>query len=358
MNNPIVSVVMSVYNGEHFLREAVESILCQSFREFELIVIDDGSTDGTAAILHAYQEEDERMQVYYQANKGLVESLNRGCGLARGKYIARMDADDISAANRLMWQVDFMEKHPEVGVVGGAVDVIDITGKSLGTSANPIDDCDIRLALSDHCAFWHPTVLMRKDVFVSVGGYRKAVFGAEDYDLWLRVAEHCQLANLDSVVLKYRCHSCQVTVSKIRQLAFSTLAARAAAALRRNGIPDPLDSIFEITPEVLTGFGVSESMQQAALARRYLWSIRMLYNNGEQAAAFDALSEMLLSCDWKHAEKRVIADLRLLAARLYWHQRKRARSILAVCLALMARPIIIARPIKPLLYRLGLIEVL
>ena len=116
MVSPIVSVVMSVYNGERFLREAVGSILDQSFRKFEFIVINDGSTDFTGAMLDSYQEQDLRMHVYHQENRGLVESLNRGCALAQGKYIARMDADDISVINRLMWQVEFMEKHPEVTV--------------------------------------------------------------------------------------------------------------------------------------------------------------------------------------------------------------------------------------------------
>lgn len=349
INAPIVSVVMSVYNGERFLREAVESILDQSFLEFEFIIINDGSTDFTAEMLDSYQKNDPRVHVYHQENRGLVESLNRGCGLAQGSYIARMDADDISVKNRLMWQVDFMEKHPEVGVLGGAAEIIDTTGNSLRTAANPIEDHEIRYALLDDCPVWHPTVLMRKDVFVSVGGYRKVVFGAEDYDLWLRIADHYQLANLEAVLLHYRLHPYQVTVSKIRQTAFSTLAARAAAAFRRDGIPDPLNSVVEITPEVLVGLGVSETMQQATLAQRYLWSIGTLYNNGEYSVAFNVLTEMLQSCDWKQAEKRIIADLRILEAQLYWRQGSFLRSIVIVGHAAIIRPIILGRPFRSLL---------
>jgi hypothetical protein len=191
---------------------------------------------------------------------------------------------------------------------------------------------------------------MRKDVFVSVGGYRKVVFGSEDYDLWLRVADHYQLANLGAVLLHYRHHHHQITVSKGRQLTFSTLAARAAAALRRDGIPDPLNSIVEITPAVLIDLGVKEATQQSALARRYLWSIGILYKNGEYANAFNVLTDMLQTCDWKQAEKRIIADLRLLAAQLHWKQRKFVKSILNAAHATITRPIILGRPFRALLH--------
>jgi hypothetical protein len=351
MMTPRVSVVMPVYNGERFLSEAVESILDQSFQEFEFIIIDDGSADSTASILDSYHKQDARVRVYRQENKGLVAALNYGCELARGKYIARMDADDIAIGNRLMRQVEFMEKHPEVGVLGGAVEIIDTTGNSLKISGNPVADHELRRALLEYCAFWHPTVLMRKDILALTGGYRKAFFGAEDYELWLRIADHSQLANLDAVLLKYRLHLYQVTVGKVRQMAFSTLAAQAAAALRKKGLPDPLSSVEEITPAVLAGLGVSEAAQQAALARRYLWSIGTLYDNGEYARAFDMLTEMSKHCDWKQAEKRIIADLRLLEARLYWRQGRFARSIASAGHAAGIRPIILTRPLKPLLRR-------
>src|SRR5262245_27130869 len=162
MTTPIVSVVMSVLNGEPFLREAVESILGQTFGDFEFIVIDDGSTDASADILDSYQRNDARVRVYHQENKGLVESLNRGCGLARGKYIARMDADDIATKERLMWQVEFVEKHPEVGVVGGAIEVINASGKSSVTHRYPLKNSDIYQALlRGDCPLVHPTVVMR-----------------------------------------------------------------------------------------------------------------------------------------------------------------------------------------------------
>jgi len=356
MHSALVSVVMSVFNGERFLREAVESILDQSFNEFELIVIDDGSTDATATILESYRRQDSRLRICHQGNRGLVESLNRGWMLARGNYIARMDADDVAIKSRLECQVEFMEKHREVGVLGSAVQFISPDGKPLMTSPNPITDQEIRLALPYRCPFWHPTVLMRKDVLISVGGYRKVVVDAEDYDLWLRMAERCQLANLGSVLLKYRLHSCQVTVRKFRQTALSSLAARAAAASRRDGNSDPLESCTEITPAVLVGLGVNEATQWAAVLGRYLWSIRTMCDTGEYGGAHNVLNELLRSCEWKHAGNREMADVLLLAARIDWRKKRFGSSILGAGRALITRPIILGRPVRPLLRRLRAID--
>jgi hypothetical protein len=348
-NNTVASVVMSVFNGERFLPEAVESILNQSFRDFEFIVINDGSTDSSGLILDSYQKKDSRLRVYHQKNMGLIESLNRGCSLAQGRYIARMDADDVAVRDRLLWQIDFMEKHPAVGVVGGAVEVISREGKPLATYRNPTGDAEIKAALLHGSPFWHPTVLVRKEVFISVAGYRKAVVEAEDYDLWLRIADRFQLANLDVVLLRYRLHPHQVSVLHRRQQILSSLAARAAALLRKNGNPDPLDSVENITQTVLARLGVSEAAQQTALATDYVWTIRNMCDTGEYSVALDVLSQMLCSPGLKQAGNCTVADFRLLAARIYWHQRRIGRAILNVSLALLLRPIILGRPLKPLL---------
>src|SRR5262249_10266218 len=117
--NPKVSVAMSVHNGERFLAEATDSILGQTFRDFELILVDDGSTDGSGAIADAYQRKDTRVRVIHQHKFGLVAALNQACEQARGEYIARMDADDVAIPDRLVRQVAFMDAHPEVAVLGG-----------------------------------------------------------------------------------------------------------------------------------------------------------------------------------------------------------------------------------------------
>lgn len=350
MEIPLISVILPVYNGERFLGEAIESILNQSFRNFEFIVINDGSTDSSASILDSYQRRDPRLLVYHQENRGLVESLNRGCGLAQGRYIARMDSDDISVKNRLDLQLEFMDKHPDVGVLGGAVEIINTVGTSLRISVNPMDDKDIRLALLSYCAFWHPTVIMRKEIFELVGGYRKALFGSEDHDLWLRFSEHSKLANLETILLYYRLHRNQITVAKIKESAFSTIAVQALAEIRRNGLPDPINSIEEITPTVLTELGISESKQQAILANRYLWSINTLYDNKEFTEAFNIFTEMLMSCDWKQASKQIIADIYIASAKLQWKKGNIFEAIISITSAVITRPIIMGRPLKLLLH--------
>jgi glycosyltransferase involved in cell wall biosynthesis len=344
---PTISVVMSVFNGERFLCEAIESILSQTVSDFEFVIIDDGSTDTSATILASYQQRDHRVRVYRQENIGLARSLNRGCGLARGNYIARMDADDVAHRDRLLWQLEFMEAHRTIGLVGGAVEFIDATGKGLSLARQPLKDCEIRRALDDSCVFWHPTTFIRKEVFDSVGGYRK-VGDAEDYDLWLRIADKSELANLDAVVLKYRIHPYQVSVRKCRRQALGTIAARAAALSRRNGNPDPLDLIGEITPAALAALGASETMQATTLARGYLSCIRNMVNAGEYSLAFKELTTLQPS-EIKHADAWVIADLRLVAARIYLHQHKFAKTMVNAGYAVITRPLILARPLKPLL---------
>lgn len=348
MTTPTVSVVMSVFNGERFLREAVESILDQSFSDFEFIVIDDGSTDSSASMLDSYQSRDARVKVHHQEHGGLVKCLNRGCSLAQGRYIARMDGDDVANTHRLMWQVDFLERHPQIGVLGGAVEWIDAAGKSLQTHRYPADDGQIKSTLLHGCAFWHPTVLLRKEVFVWASGYRHVVADAEDYDLWLRIAEHFQLANLEAVVLKYRIHPHQVSMRKTTQQTLGILAAQVAASSRRNGNPDPLNSVKEITPEALVALGVTRSWQQNKLASYRRFWIGNMCQAGEYSIALQAALETLQS-DLEYVERWQIAELHLTVARLYWRQKKFRSCLLATAQAMVVRPAVAGRPLRLLL---------
>jgi glycosyltransferase involved in cell wall biosynthesis len=344
MTSTLVSVVMSVFNGERFLCEAVESILAQTFRDFEFIIINDGSKDCSGDILSYFQKRDARVQLYHQDNRGLVSSLNRGCGLARGKYIARMDADDIADKYRLARQVEFMESDPEVAVVGGAVELIDSNGRTLHVVKYPRTHHEIKKTLLYDCALCHPTAFIRREMLVSVGGYREVVVDAEDYDLWLRLADRFQLANLDLVVLKYRLHVNQVSVRKCRQEGLSGLASRISAAARRNGERDPLESIEEITPTTLSQMGALLSEQEREIARQHLRCIRNMYRAGEYANALFAL-RLLNQSPFKH-EPWIIADAHLWAAKLYWRKKRVLSSFLMAARAVVKRPIILGRPLK------------
>ena len=213
MTSPRVSVVMSVYNGDHYLRDAIESILHQTFSDFEFIIIDDGSTDGTWAILTDY--DDPRIRVVKNdVNLGLVRSLNKGLALARGEYIARMDADDISLSERLDKQVQFMDRNPVIGVLGTDIELIN----EFGTAYNefkppsiPTQSRAVNWTLFFRCCIHHPTVVARRTVLECLGGYSLDFAHAEDYEFWLRAIFKTKIMNLPDVLLKLRKHDRNVT---------------------------------------------------------------------------------------------------------------------------------------------------
>lgn len=360
MNKPVVSVVMAVRNVERFLAESIESILGQSLREIEFIIVDFGSADATKEIVSSYAAKDARVRFHSVPDCVLPEARNASCSVARGEYLAIMDADDIALADRLASQVGFMEQHPEVGVVGGGVELVNASGASLLTWYHPADDQDVQPSLLKgsplwHAAplirndVWHPTALIRRSAFLAAGGYRKAFVVSEDYDLWLRIAERHEIANLGQVVLKYRIHPHQVSLQQRRQKCLCKLAAQASAISRRNGLGDPVAGIQEITPAVLARLGVSEATQNAILIREYLSWLRGMFTAGAYSAAREAATDILRSTDREHAERWALADLRLLVARTYWAQKRYLRSAMTAGRAVTTRPIMLARPLKPVL---------
>ena len=225
--NPRVSVLMPVYNGERYLREAVESILNQTFTDFEFIVINDGSTDGSADLLRAY--DDPRLRLIEQANVGLTRSLNRGIALARGEYIARMDADDISLPTRLQMQIEFLGNHPTVGLVGTSVIHFDVDGKMIMEKLLLTESARIKEALLSANQLCHGSVMFRRECLEKVGGYREEFKHVEDYDLWLRIAEHYEVANLATLLYKWRFTADGISVShKLEQDRYAALARQCA----------------------------------------------------------------------------------------------------------------------------------
>lgn len=200
---PRVSVVMSVYNGERYLRQAIESILAQTFRDFEFIIINDGSTDSTAHILA--EVRDERIVLAHNgANIGLTCSLNCGLALARGEYIARMDADDISHPERFARQIAFLDAHPNYGLVGSWFEIIDLDGQVIGQARMMVDHDEIMLFLLHDSHFAHSAVMFRRACIDAVGPYDEAAGHVEDYELWLRISRHFRLYNLPAFLHQWR----------------------------------------------------------------------------------------------------------------------------------------------------------
>lgn len=339
---------MSVFNGERYLSEAIQSILEQTFDDFELIIIDDGSVDGTAALLEEFRLKDSRIQVLKQENRGLVDSLNRGCFIAKGKYIARMDADDVAISERFSLQVEFMEENPGVGAVGGNVEFINAKGERLGfTSDFPRRNEEIQEILLQTCVIWHPTAFIRRQVFVDSGGYRK-VKDAEDYDLWLRFSERSELANLPAVLLRYRFHKSQISTRNRGRQLVAAVAAQASALARRAGKPDPLEQSAEISLQAVREMGVSEETLQTAIARGYLTWIRKACSFGEYTLALE-LFEAMRSDHFQTAERWIVADSYLKASIACWHLRLYAKSAAMFIRSLIIRPAMIGRPLMMLM---------
>lgn len=209
---PLISVVMPVYNGERFLRDAVESILEQSFTDFEYIIVDDGSTDQTPQILEEYRLLDSRICIHANpTNEGVIKSLNTGCKLSSGRYIARMDADDISLPNRLEKQLDYLERYSEIGVLGTSAEIIDHEGNPIGEVRLSDSALETKWHMFFGSRLMHPSVMMRRTVLESVGFYRTEASGAEDFDLWTRAGRITSISNLSEILLKYRMWDSSIT---------------------------------------------------------------------------------------------------------------------------------------------------
>lgn len=283
---PRVSVVMPVHNGEEQLELAVESILWQTLRDLELIVIDDGSTDRTPTLLQQFAERDPRVRVCRQDHGGIVAALNRGARVARAPYLARMDADDVAMPDRLAKQAAFLDANADVALVGGSVEYILGEGRRIRLRSLPTAPAEIadRLLAGKHC-FVHPTVMIRTEALAQVGGYRPAFEGAEDADLWLRLAERFPLANLPDVVLAKRVHPGQVSTRRMEQGIVRRLAAQAAARLRRASGQDPLRADEAITTATLRRLGVDARELRQELLQGYRTSLRAFQEAGDPDGA-------------------------------------------------------------------------
>ena len=219
---PKVSVILPVYNAGKFLRQAVESILTQSFTDFELLLINDGSTDGSGAIIQSYNDT-RIIYLENENNKGLIYTLNRGIDLANGQYIARMDADDIALPHRLQRQVEWLDKNPSTAAVASFSTEIDESGIECGfyqRDRKIVSAAQILKAMPVNNCLTHPSVMARTEILKAYR-YSSSQKNIEDYDLWLRLlADGHRLEKLPEALLLYRVHSSSVTQSMLRQKNF------------------------------------------------------------------------------------------------------------------------------------------
>jgi glycosyltransferase involved in cell wall biosynthesis len=340
MSIPKISVVMSVYNGEWFLKQAIDSILTQTFTDFEFIVINDGSTDETSDILAHYAKSDSRLQVYPQANQGLIASLNRGCSLARAKYIARLDADDVAFQDRLERQLRFLEQNPDVALLGGAMVVIDAECNKIATWHYPLTYAQIKQAICRYDPFGHSAVVIRKDAFEKIGGYGKAFRHAEDYDLWLRIAEQNKVANLAECVTYYRLHPGQVTMKHLHQQVISSIGAQIAAKERQIGHADPLSDVELVTETLLAKLGVDAEVIREALFGTYKVWAGLMIEAGNEHDAIELYHGAVSAAPSSFLRYQMLAKLHHTSGRSYYIQRRWLKTIRAKLTATLLEAIL------------------
>ena len=237
---------MSVYNCEAYLAAAVDSVLAQTFTDFEFLIVNDGSTDGSLPLLRDYAAKDARIRLVSRPNTGITRALNEMIDLARGRYLARMDADDISVPHRFARQVEYLDAHPECVIVGSRVMLMEPFGSPVAESGHNLthDEIDAELLTRSGWAMVHPAVMMRADAVRRVGGYRVQWKHCEDHDLFLRLAEAGKVANLPDVLLWYRRHYASINFNKSAEQAAQKEALLREAHARR-GVPFPADWKYE-----------------------------------------------------------------------------------------------------------------
>lgn len=232
-----VSVLLPVWNGEAFLEQAIESILRQTLPSFELIVIDDGSSDRSAAIAEGFASNDGRVRVLRRPHEGLSPSLNAGIAAARGEFLARMDADDVSVPGRLEKQIAYLDAHPACVAAGAWIEVVDEDGRPLGTKTYVTTHAEISAALLRGISpIAHPTAVVRAGALRAAGGYDARRYPSEDLDLWFRLAERGELANVGEALLRHRRHRAAVGVRERETMKAMALAICNEERSRR-GLP-------------------------------------------------------------------------------------------------------------------------
>jgi hypothetical protein len=243
MPEPGVTILLPVYNGARFLGEALDSVFAQTYRGFELVLVDDASTDQIDEVLDMHG--DPRLRVLRRMERGgTAVALNDGLAEARGRYVALMHADDVSLRDRLARQISFLERHAEVGIVGGNQQPVDVDGRAAGPVTRlPTLPGHIRWMLHVHNCLNHPTIMARRDLLHDLGGYRPEAVPAEDYALWVDAMEATRIANVDDVVLRYRVHPGSASSTRPDEMEARALTAAMGALSRLLGAPPDLPAV-------------------------------------------------------------------------------------------------------------------
>ena len=340
MSTPAVSVVMPVYNGERFVVEAAQSILQQTFADFEFLIVDDGSTDGTPQLLADLAASDRRIKVLRQPrNMGVTEALNTGCRAARGKFVARMDADDVSLPARFERQLAYLAEHPEVSLVGANVQLIDPEGRPGRTKNYPTEPGLVAWLMLFFNSVAHPTVMMRREALVAAGYYPTEWNRVEDYALFLRLSRTSLLGNLPEVLLNYRAwqgnvstkaageqerNATEVLRETLSQLLGHPVTAADASLLRGlstdryPSTPSELKTVQALILEMVTAFarrpglsrGDAKAVRRDAAVRLWLVAARSLTRSPATAVTASSSALRLSPAALRDFTVKVIHRLR------------------------------------------------
>jgi len=238
-----LAIIMPAYNADRFIGEAIASVVAQSIHDWQLVIVDDGSTDQTRKIAEQFASIDQRIRVVRQLNRGIAHAMNRGLDEVKCDLVACMHADDVMRPNRLERQMEFASRHPDVAVFSSLVEWIDQSGRSLGLNRSDLTTTDdVRRAIeAGRCvAFPHPAVMFRREIIQRVGGYRQDFFPAEDTELWNRVVANGHLVLVQpEVLLSYRIHSTSASMSRAHTMVKRLRWIEACAAAWRSGSEEP-----------------------------------------------------------------------------------------------------------------------
>ena len=304
--HPAVTVLMPAYNAGRYIREAVESVLAQTFTDFEFLIINDGSTDETADVLASF--EDARIRIVSRENRGVIASLNEGLALARAPFIARMDADDVCLPHRLRRQLDFLRDNPDHVLVGSDVVYTDREGFPILTiNAGGHTDAELRENFFRRSPMFHPTVTVRKDAVMQAGGYPAGALLFEDWLLWMRVMKYGKAQVLPEVLLRVRLNPESVTVDeKWRGPEFAAIRKRAleqgsvtpeqAARLREIVRSQDFRKFKEASYHVLVGKKFLWDNPQPSRARMAF--LQALKHYPRQLSTWALLGASLLPAGW------------------------------------------------------------
>jgi glycosyltransferase involved in cell wall biosynthesis len=266
-STPAISVVMPAFNSERYIAEAINSVIEQTESNFEFIIIDDGSTDRTSAIIKQFASNDSRIRpIFNRVNYGVATALNIGVENAKSEIIARMDADDICLPNRFSIQLSIMRRRPEIVLLGSMVTIIDPDGDELYEMVNLFshNDIDAQLMYSAEQLIYHPSVMLRRSAVQIVGGYDPDFQGTEDLDLFLKLSEIGRIENTKEILLKYREHFNKAGMTKANLQRREALRALRSARVRRNS-DSPID------PKLLTSATHGEQLTEIDTYRKWGW---------------------------------------------------------------------------------------